>query len=93
MRATENPLLVPSGVSFYIMKPDSQPSRPDGDKPDEPPVTEFASSEEAQAHDRWVREKVARALEDTRPPIPHEQVVAEIDEILEAARKRSVPRT
>ena len=45
---------------------------------------------EAREHDRWFREKVQAALADPRPGIPHEQVMAEIDAIIEkrAVRKK-----
>jgi DNA-damage-inducible protein J len=32
--------------------------------------------------DDWVREKVQEALDDPRPPVPHEQVMAELDDLL-----------
>jgi len=45
---------------------------------------------EAREHDRWFREQVQAALDDPRPGIPHEQVMAEIDAIIEkhAVRKK-----
>ena len=44
---------------------------------------------EAREHDRWFREQVQAALDDPRPGIPHEQVMAETLAIIErhAARK------
>lgn len=54
-----------------------------------PIVSEFETEEEAAAHDAWVRAKVAAALADTRPPIPHDQVMAEMKAIIEAKRNRA----
>lgn len=44
----------------------------------------FASAEEAQAYDRWYREKVQAAMDDPSPGIPHEVVMAEMQAIIEA---------
>lgn len=54
-----------------------------------PIVSEFETEEEAAAYDRWFRAKVAAALADTRPPVPHDQVMAEMRKLIEekAARK------
>ena len=43
-----------------------------------PIESEFASTEEAEAYDLWFRAKVERSLADTRPPIPHDEVVARV---------------
>lgn len=48
----------------------------------------FASSEEAAAYDAWFRAKVEKAMASTEPGIPHEQVMAEVREIIERARSR-----
>lgn len=47
---------------------------------------EFATAQDAAAHDQWVRAKVARALASTEPPIPHDEVMAEVRAIVEARR-------
>ncbi len=47
----------------------------------------FASTEEAEAYDVWFRAKVERSLADTRPPIPHEQVMAEMKALIDSHRK------
>ncbi|SAK73241.1 hypothetical protein AWB76_04643 [Caballeronia temeraria] len=60
--------------------------------PLDPIVSEFASVEEAEAYDQWFREKVRRSMADTRPRVPHDQVMAEIRAKLEAkikAKERS----
>lgn len=43
-----------------------------------PIESEFASTEEAEAHDAWFRAKVQEALADTRPDVPHDEVVARV---------------
>jgi hypothetical protein len=54
-----------------------------------PIVSEFETEEEAEAYDRWFRRKVQRALDDPRPSIPHEEVAAEIEQVIaKAARAR-----
>ncbi|WP_277185840.1 stability determinant [Caballeronia sp. BR00000012568055] len=55
--------------------------------PLDPIVSEFATVEEAEAYDKWFREKVRRSMADTRPRIPHEEVMAEIRAKLEAKIK------
>ena len=52
-----------------------------------PIESEFASTEEAEAYDVWFRAKVERSLADTRPPIPHEQVMAEMKALIDSYRK------
>lgn len=47
-------------------------------------VSEFATAEEAEAYDRWFCAKVARALADPRPAIPHDQAMASIRAKLDA---------
>lgn len=47
----------------------------------------FASTEEAEAYDAWFRAKVERSLADPRPPIPHEQVMAEMKALIDSHRK------
>jgi hypothetical protein len=53
-----------------------------------PIASEFATVEEAEAYDRWFRAKVQASLADTRPGIPHDQVMAEMDAIIQAAESR-----
>ena len=38
---------------------------------------------EAAEYDRWFREQVRQALDDPRPPIPHEEAMAWVEEELE----------
>jgi hypothetical protein len=53
-----------------------------------PLISEFGSAEEEAAYLEWLKKKVAESLADPRPPVPHEQVMAEIDEIIAKAKKR-----
>jgi hypothetical protein len=52
-----------------------------------PIESEFASTEEAEAYDVWFRAKVREALDDSRPGIPHEQVMAEMQAIIDGKAK------
>lgn len=52
-----------------------------------PIESEFASTEEAEAYDRWFRAKVRDSLGDPRPGIPHDQVMAEMDAIIAEAER------
>jgi hypothetical protein len=49
-----------------------------------PIQSEFAMVEEAEAYDRWFRAKVQASLDDQRPSKAHDQVMAELREIIEA---------
>jgi DNA-damage-inducible protein J len=46
----------------------------------------FELLQSSEAHDKWFRAKVQEALNDPRPPIPHEEVLARI------ARRRAESR-
>jgi len=48
-----------------------------------PIESEFATTEEAEAHDAWVRAKVEKALASKEPGIPHDQVMAEVRAIID----------
>ncbi len=53
-----------------------------------PIESEFATTEDAEAYDRWFRAKVQASLEDARPLIPHDQVMADIDAIIANAEEQ-----
>ena len=53
-----------------------------------PIVSEFESEEQEQSYLRWLEAKVAASRADPRPSIPHDQVMAKIDRIIEEARLR-----
>jgi len=49
-----------------------------------PIVSEFASTEEEEeAYDAWFRAKVEKAMQSKEPGIPHEQVMAEMQAIID----------
>jgi hypothetical protein len=58
------------------------------DKPDARP-TDFGSAEDfaekAKSHTQWFQAKVERALADSRPTIPHDQVITEVRAAIAAA--------
>jgi hypothetical protein len=52
-----------------------------------PIESEFASTEEAEAHDVWFRARVREALADTRPDTPHDEALSRVKATIERARK------
>lgn len=54
-----------------------------------PIESEFASTEEAEAYDVWFRAKVQEALNDPSPGIPHDQVMAEMQAIIDDRRRNT----
>lgn len=57
----------------------------------DPIVSEFETEEDAAAYDAWFRAQVQAALDSDEPLIPHEQVMAEVQTMLD--RKRNAPRS
>lgn len=53
-----------------------------------PIVSEFETEEQAASYDRWFRAKVQASLDDPRPVIPHDQVMAEMEAIIAQAEAR-----
>lgn len=53
-----------------------------------PIVSKFETQDEADAYDRWFRAKVEAALADKRPAIPHDQVAAEMRQLLDGFREK-----
>jgi hypothetical protein len=53
-----------------------------------PTVTEFDTEEQAASHAAWVHAKVTKSLADTRPSVPHDQAMARISAIIDAAEAR-----
>ena len=51
-----------------------------------PIESEFANSDDEAAYDAWFRAKVEKALNSTKPRISHEQVMAEMRELLRKKR-------
>lgn len=52
----------------------------------DPLVSEFSTQAEADQYDSWFREQVQSSIDDTRPNIPHDQVMAEARALLAARR-------
>ena len=48
-----------------------------------PIESEFATTEEAEAYDAWFRAKVEKAMASTAPRIPHDEVMAMAQAIIE----------
>lgn len=53
----------------------------------DPIISEFETEEQAASYDRWFRAKVQASLDDPRPSIPHDQVMAEMDAIITDAEQ------
>lgn len=58
------------------------------DRHQPPTVSEFETEEQATSHDRWFRAKVQASLDDPRPNVPHEQVMADMRALIESKRLR-----
>jgi hypothetical protein len=54
----------------------------------DPIVSEFATTEEAEAYDVWFRARVQEALDDPRPPVPHDEVVKRVKATIERNRQK-----
>ena len=52
-----------------------------------PLVSEFATTEEAEAYDRWFRAKVRSSLADTRSSVPHDEAMTRARATIETARQ------
>lgn len=46
--------------------------------PLDPRLSEFATQEQADRYDQWLRAKVTAALKDPRPAIAHDEAMARI---------------
>ena len=55
-----------------------------------PIVSEFETQEAADSYDQWFRAKVNEALDDTRPSIPHDEVVRRMQERFARLRQKSI---
>lgn len=53
-----------------------------------PIESEFATSEDAAAYDAWFRARIARAMASTRPTIPHDQVMAAAQAVIDKHKPR-----
>ena len=53
-----------------------------------PLVSEFDSAEHEARYTAWLQAKVAKALADPRPPIPHDEVMAEMEALIREMEAR-----
>lgn len=53
-----------------------------------PIVSEFATEEEAAAYEAWLRRKVAASLAGPGPAVPHDEVMAGVQSIIDKAKAR-----
>jgi len=58
-----------------------------------PIASEFDTTEQAQAHDRWFRAQVQASLDDTQPCIAHDQVMAEVEIVIAQEEARLQARS
>lgn len=57
-----------------------------------PITSEFGSAEEETAYLAWLKAKVEKSLACDKPPIPHDQVMAEMQAIIDEAKaKQTAP--
>jgi hypothetical protein len=52
-----------------------------------PLVSEFETEEAEASYTTWLKAKVQASLDDPRPPVPHDQVVAEARALLASKRQ------
>lgn len=48
----------------------------------DPLISEFETQEQADSYDAWFRAKVQESMDSKKPRIPHDQVMAEMWEII-----------
>ncbi len=53
-----------------------------------PIESEFATTEDAEAYDAWFRAKVEKAMASTAPGIPHDEVMAMAQAVIDKHRPR-----
>jgi hypothetical protein len=57
-----------------------------------PIVSEFETQEAADSYDRWLRAKVQASLANPGPGIPHDEVMARMDALIDAAERKQRER-
>lgn len=55
-------------------------------------VSDFESEDQAASYDRWLIAKVQASIDDSRPSIPNEQVMAEMSALMEEKRRKHEAR-
>lgn len=53
-----------------------------------PIVSEFETPEQEASYLAWLKRKVAESLADPRPPVPHDEVMAEMRAIIDKAKQK-----
>ncbi|TMJ20585.1 MAG: antitoxin [Alphaproteobacteria bacterium] len=53
-----------------------------------PIVSEFDTPEQEASYLEWLKRKVAESLADPRPPVPHDQVMVEMREVIAKAKQK-----
>ena len=54
-----------------------------------PTVAKMENEERTQGYERWFLERVQEAMDEPRPGIPHDDVMAEMDAVIAAAEAGS----
>jgi hypothetical protein len=54
-----------------------------------PVVSEFESEEQEQSYLRWLKAKVEASRADPRPPVPHDEAMAEMRELIASKTGKS----
>ncbi len=57
-----------------------------------PIVSEFETEEQATSYDRWFRAKVQASLTKPGPGVPHDEVMARMDAIIDEAERKQRDR-
>jgi hypothetical protein len=57
-----------------------------------PIVSEFETPEQAAAYEEWLVEKVAASLADGRPPVSHDEAMAQARSIVERHKEGKAKR-
>ena len=57
-----------------------------------PIISEFETLEQEASYIVWLKAKVQASLDDSRPGIPHDQVMAEMDALIAEAESRQTPQ-
>ncbi len=53
-----------------------------------PLVSEFETEDQEKKYTAWLKAKLHASLDDARPGVPHDQVMAEMEAIILAAEER-----
>ena len=55
-------------------------------------IADFENEEQAASYDRWFRAKVQASLDNPGPGVPHDEVMARMEAILEEAERKQRAR-